>query len=67
MPLTACGTSLGGRHPDASLLTKCERPIAPSDNPTDNEVANAWNDAVEKYLICEAKHDALVYFFNGDK
>ena len=50
------------RSPDPSLLQPCERPQPTGDLPSDNEIAVAWLDAVEKYLACEARHDALVKF-----
>jgi hypothetical protein len=40
------------------------RPEGPTDS-SDNAYAAAWLDAVEKYLQCEARHDALVHFLKG--
>lgn len=55
------------RQPDAPLLLPCERPVSPPANPTDNDVALGWIDAVQKYLACEATHDELVKFVKGGK
>lgn len=63
-----CATShpkLVDRQPDASLLLPCERPAPPPERPTDNDVALGWIDAVQKYLACEARHNALVLFVRG--
>lgn len=61
----ASHVKLVDRQPDASLLLPCVRPIAPPANPTDNDVALGWIDAVQKYLACEATHDELVKFVKG--
>lgn len=66
--LGACASSSAvpvQRSPDASLLLPCERPQATGVNPTDNEVALAWLDAVQKYLACERRHADLVRFVGG--
>lgn len=68
--LAACACTshpkLVDRQPDASLLLSCERPAPPPANPTDNDVALGWIDAVQKYLACEARHNALVQFVKGE-
>lgn len=69
MLLIGCGAvshpKLVDRQPDASLLLSCERPAAPPEKPTDNDVAMGWIDAVQKFLACEARHAALVQFVRG--
>ncbi len=69
MLLIGCGAAshpkLVDRQPDASLLLSCERPAPPPAKPTDNDVAMGWIDAVQKYLACEARHNALVLFVKG--
>ena len=71
MLLTGCGAAshpkLVDRQPDASLLLSCERPSPPPAKPTDNDVALGWIDAVQKYLACEARHNALVTFVKGGR
>lgn len=65
-----CVTShpkLVDRQPDASLLLPCVRPVAPPTNPTDNDVALGWIDAVQKYLACEARFNELATFVKGGK
>ena len=53
------------RQPDASLLLSCERPQAPPAKPTDIDVALGWIDAVQRFLDCDARHNALVLFVKG--
>lgn len=69
MLLTGCGVAshpkLVDRQPDASLLLSCEAPMPPPAKPTDNDVALGWIDAVQKFLDCDARHDALVRFVKG--
>lgn len=55
------------RQPDASLLLPCERPVSPPEKPSNKDVGLGWLDAVQKYLACEAKHQALVNFVKGGK
>jgi hypothetical protein len=65
--LTACSSSLVpvAPKPDASLMQPCERPKGVDINATDNEIALAWLDAVEKYLLCERKQEDLAKFVKG--
>lgn len=66
MLLIGCGAAshpkLVDRQPDASLLLSCEQPSPPPLKPTDNDVALGWIDAVQKFLACDARHNALVQF-----
>lgn len=39
--------------------------MPPPAKPTDNDVALGWIDAVQKFLDCDARHDALVRFVKG--
>jgi hypothetical protein len=56
------------RMPDSSLLLPCDPPAPPSgERPTDTGIALAWIDAVQKYLACAARHDALAAFVRGGK
>jgi hypothetical protein len=50
------------RQPDASLLLPCEWPKAPPLNPTDTDVALAWQDAVDKFLACARRQQDLATF-----
>lgn len=52
-------------RPDPTLLAACERPKGVDVNATDNEIALAWLDAVEKYLLCERKQEDLAKFVKG--
>ena len=68
MPLAACASFspiLLSRQPDASLLLPCERPQSVDPQASDNEIAAAWLDAVEKYLKCERRHADLAAFVRG--
>ncbi len=66
-PLTASCSSLVpvAPRPDPSLIQPCERPKGVDVNATDNEIALAWIDAVEKYLLCERKQQDLAKFVTG--
>ena len=50
------------RQPDPSLLQACIRPVPPPINASDNDIALALVDAVQRYLECEAHYNALVKF-----
>ncbi len=64
--LTGCGApshpKLVDRQPDSSLLLACERPTPPPAKPTDNDIAMVLVDVTQKFLDCEARHNALVTF-----
>jgi hypothetical protein len=41
--------------------------VPPPANATDNDIALALVDAVQRYLECEARHKALADFVKGGK
>lgn len=53
------------RQPDPSLLQPCTRPVPPPAKATDNDIALALVDAVQRYLECEARQRALAEFIKG--
>ena len=53
------------RQPDPSLMQPCERPQVPPVNPSDTDIALAWQDAVDKFLACERRHADLITFVKG--
>ena len=55
------------RQPDPSLLQPCTRPQPPPANASDNDIALALIDAVQRYLECEARQKALADFIKGGK
>jgi hypothetical protein len=55
------------RKPDPSLLQPCTRPVPPPAKATDNDIALALVDAVQRYLECEARQKALADFVKGGK
>ena len=65
--LTGCATRSVpvDRQPDPSLLQPCTRPVPPPANATDNDIALALVDAVQRYLECEARQKALADFVKG--
>ena len=65
--LTGCATRSVpvDRQPDPSLLLACTRPVPPPANATDNDIALALVDAVQRYLECEARQKALADFVKG--
>jgi hypothetical protein len=68
MPLMACQSSSVvpvAPRPDSALLQPCERPKAVDPAASDNDIALAWLDAVQKYLACERKHEDLAKFVAG--
>ncbi len=50
------------RTPDAALMAPCEVPGIPPANPTNQEAAKGWVEAVRIALDCKAKDDALIDF-----
>jgi hypothetical protein len=68
MPLMACQSSLVvpvAPRPDSALLQPCERPRGVDPKASDNDIALAWLDAVQKYLACERKQEDLAKFVKG--
>lgn len=51
--------------PDSSLLLPCQRPLALPASASDSDIANAWVDAVQKYLLCERKQADLSAWIKG--
>lgn len=65
MPLMACQSSSVvpvAPRPDSALLQPCERPRGADPAMSDNDIALAWIDAVQKFLACERKQEDLAKF-----